>query len=334
MKLIKLNLLLVLVLGYFHFTCAQNVQDFKIKLLGAANLNYRKSPKKVVISDFQLNFQTALEMQDKKAGGKMWRGGLKGDATASLALALEGLNEASLQEITNQLFEQYKAELNANGFEVVPIEGLWANNAYDKSRDKRWELKAGKGAEKGNVFGDIVMRPSSQQFIVAKKSFNGKQKNNFTVLSDFETQVESKIASQKNDFIFNKVVIYIQAFANSMSEAERSLNRMAGYAQVKAETDFRLSDMSFNKFGSGQMIAKDGVEVTNVLEKQNFDASQAADVDKLGTDVGVLRIWDVDDREEMTLGVVKCDPDKYGKGTQLGVEAFLKATVQKLREKS
>lgn len=324
---------LLILLSTSSLVMAQNVKDFKVKMLGPANLNFRKSPKRIVISDFQVNFQTALQLEDKKAGGKMWRGGLKGDAKASLTLVLDGLQIDDLQELTDKLFEQYKADLRSKGFEIIPIDELWNHGAYVKNREKRWELRAGQGGEKGEEFGAIVMRPTSQKFIVAKQSMDNKKTGPLKI-ANYEEQVEMKVSNGKKDFIFNKVVLNVQAFDNALSETSRSLNRMAGYAQVKAETDFKINESSVNRFNIGQMIVRGGVEVADVLEKQKFDASQAADVDKRGTDAGVFHVWRVEDKEDINVSVVKCNPEIYKKGAEIGIDAFLDATVEKLVDKS
>nr|WP_321414961.1 hypothetical protein [uncultured Allomuricauda sp.] len=153
-------------------------------------------------------------------------------------------------------------------------------------------------------------------------------------LANYEEQVEMKVSNQKKDFIFNKVVLNVLAFDNALSEAKRALNRHAGYAQVKAETDFKIDASSFNRFNIGQIVSNRGVVVEGVLEKQKFDASQRADVDKRGMDAGVFHVWSVDDKEDINLSVVKCDPDKYKKGAELAIEAFLDATIQKLVDKA
>jgi hypothetical protein len=302
-------------------------------MLGPANLNFRKSPKRIVISDFQVNFQTALQLEDKKKGGKMWRGGLKGDAKASLTLVLDGLNIDDLQQLTDKLFEEYKADLIAKGFEIASIEELWNHSAYAKNREKRWDLRSGRGGEKGDEFGAIVMRLTGQKFIVKKQPMENN-KAGLLKLANYEEQVEMKVSNQKKDFIFNKVVLNVLAFDNALSEAKRALNRHAGYAQVKAETDFKIDASSFNRFNIGQIVSNRGVVVEGVLEKQKIDASQRADVDKRGMDVGVFHVWSVDDKEDINLSVVKCDPDKYKKGAELAIEAFLDATIQKLVDKA
>ncbi len=313
---------------------AQSVQDFKVKTLGPANLNYKKSPKRVLIGDFQVKYQTALNLEDEKKGGKMWRGGIKGDAKASLTLVLDGLEPDNLQTLTDQLYQQYVSNLKAQGFEIVPIEELWNHKVYEKNRDKRWELKAGAGPEQGDEFGMILTRPSIQKFVVAKNTVDPKMPGNMSVLTDYEENTERKLSMQKNDFIFNKVVIVVSAFEDGQSETSKSLNRAAGYAQVKAETNFKISEASTNKFDMGTMMVKSGVEVANVLEKQKFDASQGADVDKRGTDIGVLRVWKVEDQEDINLSVVECNPTKYINGSKIGAEAFLTNTAEAMIQKS
>lgn len=312
---------------------AQNVKDFKIKMLGPANLNFRKSPKRIVISDFQVNFQTALQLEDKKKGGKLWRGGIKGDAKASLTLVLDGLNMDELQQLTDKLFEQYKADLVSKGFEIAPIEELWNHSTYQKNREKRWDLRSGQGGEKGDEFGAIVMRPTGQKFIVNKQSMENKKTGPLKI-ANYEEQVEMKVSNQKTDFIFNKVVLNVLAFDNALSETTRALNRHAGYAQVKAETDFKIDSKSYNKFNIGMMVSNRGVEVEGVLEKQKFDASQGADVDRRGMDAGVFHIWRVEDKEDINVSVVKCNPETYKKGAELAITSFLDATIEKLVDKA
>ncbi|RKQ43303.1 hypothetical protein BXY85_3922 [Roseivirga pacifica] len=313
---------------------SQTVEDVKVKKLGPANLNYRKEAKRIAIADFQVNYQTALTLEDKKKGGKMWRGGIKGDAKASLTVVLDGLNPDDLQKLTDQLYAQYVADLEAQGFEIAPVEELWSNSAYDKKRDERWELKSGNGPEQGKEFGVILTRPSTRKFVVAQRTVDKENGTPFSALADYEQGTENKVINQKTDYIFNKVVLEVLVFENSQSELSRTLNRHAGSAQVNAATTFKISEASTNRFGVGIFIAKGGVEVSDVMEKQKFEAGQNADTDKLGTDMGVLRVWSVEDREKTNFSTVKCDPAKYLKGAEMGVEAFLKGTVQAMADKA
>ncbi|WP_189629847.1 hypothetical protein [Roseivirga thermotolerans] len=313
---------------------SQTVEDVNIKKLGPANLNYRKEAKRIAIADFQVNYQTALTLEDEKKGGKMWRGGIKGDAKASITVVLDGLNPDDLQTLTDQLYAEYVADLKAQGFEIAPIEELWNNKAYDKNREDRWELKAGNGPEQGKEFGVILTRPSTQKFVVARRTVDKEKGSPLSALADYETSTENKVINQKTGYIFNKVVLDVIVFENSQSELSRTLNRHAGSAQVKAETTFKISESSTNRFGMGTFFSKGGVEVADVMERQKFEAGQNADTDRLGTDMGVLRVWRVEDREKANFATVKCDPALYLKGAELGVGAFLRGTVQAMADKA
>lgn len=313
---------------------SQTVEEVNIKKLGPANLNYRKEAKRIAIADFQVNYQTALTLEDEKKGGKMWRGGIKGDAKASITVVLDGLNPDNLQTLTDQLYNKYVADLKAQGFEIAPIEELWNNKAYEKNREERWELKAGNGPEQGKEFGVILTRPSTQKFVVAKRTVDKEKGSPLSALADYEQSTENKVINQKTDYIFNKVVLDVIVFENSQSELSRTLNRHAGSAQVKAETTFKISESSTNRFGMGTFISKGGVEVADVMERQKFEAGQNADTDRLGTDMGVLRVWRVEDREKANFATVKCDPTLYLKGAELGVGAFLRGTVQAMADKA
>ncbi|MEE1963661.1 hypothetical protein V1387_13275 [Allomuricauda taeanensis] len=312
---------------------AQTVGEVKIKTLGPANLSYRKSPKKVMISDFQVNYQTALNLEDSKKGGKLWRGGLKGDAKASLTLVLDGLNPDDLQKLTDQLYQDYVEDLKSKGFEIAPIEELWNNKAYEKNREKRWELTAGQGPEKGKEFGIILTRPTTQKFVVPFRTM-GKDAIPLAGFADYAGNTESRVVNQKTDFIFNKVVLVVNVFEDSQSEVSRTLNRHAGNARVKAETTFVISEESSIMFDMGHFVPRGGVEVTGVMERQKFDVAQTPDRDKLGTDWGVLRVWSVDHQEKSNFSIVKCDPEKYLQGAKKGLNAYLDAVVQKLADKA
>jgi len=82
------------------------------------------------------------------------------------------------------------------------------------------------------------------------------------------------------------------------------------------------------------MVSNRGVEVEGVLEKQKFDASQGADVDRRGMDAGVFHVWRVEDKEDINVSVVKCNPETYKKGAELAITSFLDATIEKLVDKA
>lgn len=323
----KRKLYLVALLSIFAFTSlctfAQTVEDFKTKTLGPGNLSFKKFSKRVIISDFHVKYQVAMELEDAQKGGKMWRGGLRGDAKASLNLVLEGLDPDQLQKLTDELYTSYVEELKAQGFEVAPIEELWNHEAYSKSRDERWELVPGNGPGDSGEYGIIFTRATNGKFVVPK-NYGGM----------YVGATVGKINNKERDFVYNSVSLVVTIFEDSQGELSKTLNRHAKAAQVKAETNFKISEESKVYFGMGTVLPRGGVEVSDVINKQKFESGQSADRDKLGTDYGVLRIWKVDDKEKKNYATVECNPEKYLEGTKLGANAFLKEAIQVLVKKA
>ena len=57
-------------------------------------------------------------------------------------------------------------------------------------------------------------------------------------------------------------------------------------------------------------------------------------MDRRGMDAGVFHIWRVEDKEDINVSVVKCDPETYKKGAELAITSFLDATIEKLVDKA
>ena len=321
----KRKLFLVALLAMFTAltSVAQTVEEVNAKILGPANLSFKKFSKRVVISDFHVKYQVALELEDSQKGGKMWRGGLRGDAKASLDLVLDGLDPDQLQKLTDELYTSYVAELKAQGFEVAPIEELWNHEAYSKDREGRWELVPGNGPGDSGEYGVIFTRATNGKFVVPK-NYGGM----------YVGATVGKINNKEKDFIYNSVSLVVTIFEDSQGELSKTLNRHAKAAQVKAETNFKISEDSKVWFGMGTVYPKGGVEVADVIEKQKFESGQNAARDKMGTDFGVLRVWEVENKEKRNYATVECNPEKYLKGTELGANAFLKEAVQVLVKKA
>jgi hypothetical protein len=326
MKKILLFVLAITCLGQ-HLAFSQSVGKVKIKLLGPANLNFRKTPKRVLISDFMVNYQVEYALKDQNKNGEMFRGGLKGDTKASVALTLEGLNPNELQKLTDQLYSHYVEELKSNGYEIAPIEELWNHKLYQKNRDQAWQLAPGTGP--AQISGEtlkssnsqvIFTRPTTQKFVFAIP--NGK------------SRADQGIVNAKTDFIYNKVVVSVIVFDDGQSELSKTMNRHAGSAQVKAEANFKIGENSTIQYGMGTINPVGGIEVEGIIEEEKVSVGQGADVDKRGTNMGMFKKFSVENKEKTESTVVTCDPEKYSQGVQLGSEAFFKAAVEKLLDKS
>ena len=306
---------------------AQTLGDYKIKE-AAKTKRMAKKDKRVYIADFQVNYQLGLALQDEKTGGRMFGGGVKGNTSASLVVGLTGINEEDLQNMTNKFYEDYINDLKSQGFEIVGPEEFFEQKSVLKKRDKRWQIKTyNDGPKAGNNFGSIVTRPQGFKTVaplVEVNSANPVQNMKTMYIAQTEMKVE-----QEADFIMNRVFLNIQAFENSQGAASKMISRMSKTATVKAETNFRVSGQwSKNTFNMYSTYTSSDIPINGVIEKQKFNVQTVADRDSWGTNIGAFKVFKADNRSYENVKTVKCEPEKYLKGAEMGGTAFLKETLK------
>lgn len=329
MKKLTMIFSLLFMVGYLG---AQTLGDYKVKDEGRANKRLRKKEKRVYISDFQVNYQLGLALQDEQEGGRMLGGGVKGNTSATLVVGLAGIDEQDLQTLTNQLYEEYVADLKSQGFEIVKPEEFFEQKAVQKKREKRWEMKTfNEGPTAGDYFGSVVTRPQGFKTVVPKVEVdpsNPVQNMKTMYIAQTEMKVE-----QSADFIMNKVMVVVQAFENSQGAASKIISKMSKTATVKAETNFRVSGQwSKNNFNMYSIFSVDDIPIDGVIEKQKFNVQTSPDRDSFGSEMGAFRVFKADNRSYQNIKTVTCDPAKYLKGAEMGATAFLKETLAMLYE--
>ncbi len=309
---------------------AQSVGDYKIVDKGSSNKRMKKKPKRVLISDFQVTYQVGFTQTDEKQGGRMFGGGVKGDSKASLTLAIPGISEQELQQITNELYAEYVAELKSQGFEIVSIDELWNHKAYVKKREDRWEKVSSTGPLPGFYFGNVRTRPEGVTFITTKGTTDGSPLSAKQVSYTYGTNMKVEADA---DFIMNNVVIAVTSFDDNKGAASKMLGRMSKTAKVKAKANFKINGTySYNNFNYYSKFSVEELPINGVLKEQKFEAMQVADRDSWGTDMGMFKVYRADNWEISQATIVNCDPQKYKAGAKLGGSAFLKGTLQKMYE--
>ena len=97
---------------------AQTLGEFKPKD-NAYGINKARNAKRIYIAGFEVNYQIYNEKQDYKQGGSTLGGGMRGDAMAEVSVGLEGLDEKTVQEITDKLYKEYIAKIQAKGLTII-----------------------------------------------------------------------------------------------------------------------------------------------------------------------------------------------------------------------
>lgn len=329
MKKISLILLGLFLVAGVH---AQSLGDYKVVDKGRAHKRMKKKAKRVFISEFQVNYQLGLALVDEKKGGRQFGGGVKGDTKASLVVGLKGIEAAALQELTDKLYNEYVADLEAQGFEIVTPEEVFEHPAIMKKRDKRWEIKTyEEGPMQGDYFGSVVTKPHGFKTVAPLYKVNPANPAS-NIKGMYIAQTEMKL-EQTADFILNKVTVVVQAFENSQGAASKIISKMSKTATVKAETNFRVSgEWSNNAYNIYSIFSVNDIPINGVIEKQKFNVQTAPDRDSWGTNMGAFTVFKADNREYSNFKTVTCDANAYIKGAEMGAKAFLDGTLQKMLE--
>ncbi|MEQ9413499.1 MAG: hypothetical protein RIF39_06695, partial [Cyclobacteriaceae bacterium] len=110
---------MVFALLFFLNVQAQLITDKVIDVGQMGSKDLDKAPKKVFIKNFKVYYQMIAEAEKTIHGGRQFGGGsYTGDATARLAVGVEGIEPEELQQLTNRLYNDYVAKLKNLGMEV------------------------------------------------------------------------------------------------------------------------------------------------------------------------------------------------------------------------
>src|SRR5690606_13679050 len=185
--------------------------------------------KKVYIASFSVNYQIYNEMQDFKQGGRMLGGGYRGDAAAQASVGLDGLTEAGVQKITDQLYQDYIAMLTAKDLTIVGADEAGKTGVYNDYL----KLTGGK-ISVSQIPGCMASTPTGFDFFVKKIDKDGRAKrggflNNPAFLF-------TKLSKELDDAIIADVNLYV-LFASPGGGFMKGPG-----ASVKIKTSLRLAD--------------------------------------------------------------------------------------------
>jgi len=130
------------------------------------------APKKVYIKNFKVFYQMIAEAEKTAYGGRQVGGGsYTGNATARLAVGVEGVEPNDLQVMTNNLFNGFVAQLESMGLEIVNTNNLPTTNFFDE-----WQLLSGPRINEDQIKGSLMVIPEGFSYYVKKVNKKGKEK--------------------------------------------------------------------------------------------------------------------------------------------------------------
>ena len=183
---------------------AQDVGKMDIKESAAGQKKMVKAAKKIYISEFSVNYQMAYSQTSIARGGREFGGGYRGDAKASLSVAIPGVSPEELQQITDDVYQQYIQKLEGQGFEIVGADEAGATDIFDG-----WERLEGGTISQAQFPGYLATTPKGIEYLHQSAFYSTKNKKNqhffgFRFISTIQTSVFTVVTvllSKKNSLV-------------------------------------------------------------------------------------------------------------------------------------
>lgn len=336
------KLLLIVITGAFMFSVAysQNTEELSYKDYGYGQKKFDKAQKKIYIAQFRVVYQLMADWTESTNGGYQLGGGVKGKATARLAVGLQGIEDSDLKEITDNLYKEYIDKLKAEGFEIIP-----ASVAANTEPYAEFEQKVGGDLSLAQYPGYIMSIPNGFEYFVKRTTKKGVEKKTF--LDD-----SPKLSVALDGAIVAKVNLVVKFVQEAESGASKALGKLSGgVAKLVMETDLRLANDGV--MGAGAIttdaaqtqamytyairniapeaqcsfLLKEQVNIAGVVEKKKYKSVETASVDMWGTQVGAMRIFSADNNYFENIQAVPVEAEKYKTGVHEAGKKFINATL-------
>ncbi len=204
---------------------AQTLGEFKPKD-DSYGLGKVKDVKRIYIAAFEVNYQVYNEKEKYKQGGYQLGGGMKGDAKTSLSVGLEGLDEKTVQDITNKLYEDYLAKLKAKGMTIITADEAAKTEAYED-----YMRMQGGQVTMAEVPGVMTCTPANFEYFIKGMNKDGKSKKGGFLGNQASTF--PRLSRDLGDAIIGKVVMTV------LFVGDKGAFQGNG-AKLKVETSLRL----------------------------------------------------------------------------------------------
>lgn len=326
------------------FRCgAQTLGEFKpsADAFGMKQL-VKSGSKRIYTAGFTVHYQVYNEKQKFKQGGAMLGGGMKGDAMAEASVGLQGLDEKTLQEITDKLYEEYIGKLKAKGMTIVG-----ADEAAKASPYEDFERVQGGKVSTVEIPGVVTAIPNGYEYFV--KGFNKKgkaQKGGFLGNDQF---LYPKLSRELGDAIIavvNITVLFVrdgEAFQGNGAKLKiktdlrlsaRDAITMTSDAKIKMKGQNTVTPVSSSvafyhgKMGAGSTTSyvgslKKDLEINGVVDETKVTSFAKGSRDAIGTSTIYATFYSVTDGHSSNSKMIPVDAARYGKAVHEAASKFL-----------
>jgi len=321
---------------------AQTLGEFKPKDQSYGLGKLKNSNKKIYIANFSVNFQIYNEKEKFKQGGRQLGGTMKGDAKSEISVGLEGLDEKTVQDITDKLYQDYIGKLKAKGMIIVSADEA----AKTESFEDYIKVSGGK-VSMAELPGVMSTSPTGFEFLIKGVDKKGKTKKG-GFLGNAASRYP-KIGKDLGDAIVSNVNITVlfvrdqQAFQGNGAKlkVKTDLRIVANDAIVMTDNDSWIKmkggntvtavnstvDFYHGKMGLGSTTVYSGLlgkdlSIGGVVDGETITSYAAGSFDN-GIKTMYGTYFSVRDGSNTNAKVVSVDPAKYSKGVYEGASKFL-----------
>lgn len=322
---------------------AQTLGEFKPKdtSYGLKKISKSEGASRIYIAGFDVNFQVYNEKQDFRQGGSMLGGGQRGDALAEVSIGLEGLDEKTVQEITDQLYKDYISRLEAKGLKVITADEAANTDIYsDYTR-----MKGGK-VTMAQIPGVMTCAPTGYEYFIRKLNKDGKEKKGGFLGN--QASMYPKLSSDLGDAIVSSVDLTVLFMyeqdgfkGNGAKVKVKTALRVIGSEAVTMTSDAKIkmkgqntitmvtSNVSFyhGKVGAGATSSYAGTLSKPLLILGVIDDAKVTGYARGGTSAGTSTIYgtfySVRNDKTSNAKIVNVDPVKYKEGVYSAASKFL-----------
>lgn len=338
----RVAVILVTIGVLFTSAQAQTLGEFKPKDQSYGLGKLKKVDKKIYIAGFEVNYQIYNEKENFKQGGHVLGGGQRGDALTALSVGLEGLDEKTVQSITDQLYNDYIKQLKDNGFTIVSADEAGKTDTYSD-----FVRMQGGRISLAQIPGTLNSTPTGYEYYIKKLSKDGKEKTGGFLGN--QAMMFPKLSKDLGDVVVGNVDITVlfvqdqQAFQGQGAKLKVKTDlRIVATEGITSTKDAKIkfkgqnevtmvsSTIAFyhGKVGAGATTAYSGtlakpLGIEGVVDETTLKSYAKGSTDMVGDKTMYGTYFSVSDGNTSNSKVLTVDPAKYKEGVYAGASKFL-----------
>jgi acyl-CoA-binding protein len=336
MKTIR-TYLIILGLLFSVNSFSQQIGEVELKKPGRSSGDFKSkdikdAPKKIYIAEFWIAYQLVFSDQEETKAGASY-----GKTKSSLTIAIANLKKEDLTEVTNNLYSDFKQNLEGKGYEIVKAVDIKGAKPYEG-----WELLDGGTINEAQIGGYVYSTPNDYQYYVKKVTKKGKSKSSFL-------GYEMKLSQALDGTLIAKVNIMVPFIEDAESGASKAGAKMVGgVSKIVVRPSFRIMSEgmmeSHNTMYNSKVYfgyspktntqntltgtLKKPISIDGVFEDKKYKSVATASANST-TGGGAYKIVTSYNVTSDQVQIADCDPTAYKEGVFKAAKSYMDATLDR-----